>query len=424
MPFASIVVPVFNGHDFLDTCMGSILGQTYRDFEVVLVDDGSTDGTLELAQMWAQRDARVRICASRHQGLVASRRTGVLAAKGKYIAFVDADDWIEENWLAEFVRPVEADGSIDIAVGGYVWEEAGGRILGVPRPSEPRYVAKLDMLTRLFTGPLEGGGAMCMKLYRRELLCRISYREDVSVGEDIVTNWELFRLAERIYDIGRGRYHYVYNPKSMTHAVNPSAYRRFYVFLSDVLHADEVIQSPTLHKAVWERVLHDWHRLISTLYYETPTNEHVIRRLHRFFLRHFPDFFKALPATPFIQYEMRRFDSDEGEDAYDRYAAEWEKLQSYRLAGKRLFLYGTGIHSRSVKGELERRGLSFDGYVVSDGASPAALPKEDAHPVLPYSKLRADEKKDTVLFLAMRTQTSSVIYDRIAHDGFLDIVLW
>lgn len=95
----SVIVPIYNVEKYLNKCVNSILNQTYKDFELILVDDGSPDRCPEICDDYAKRDTRVRVIHKKNGGLVAARNTGILEAVGDYICYVDGDDWIAENLL-------------------------------------------------------------------------------------------------------------------------------------------------------------------------------------------------------------------------------------------------------------------------------------------------------------------------------------
>jgi len=95
MPFISVIVPVYNVEEYLDRCCHSIVNQTYRDIEIILVDDGSKDKSGVLCEKWKERDQRIRCIHKKNEGVSAARNDGIALAAGEYITFVDADDWIE-----------------------------------------------------------------------------------------------------------------------------------------------------------------------------------------------------------------------------------------------------------------------------------------------------------------------------------------
>ena len=109
----SVIVQVYNTKQYLSVCLDSILNQTYKELEVILVDDGSTDGSLEICTDYANTDARVIVVRQEHGGLVEARKSGVKASKGEYCIFVDSDDWIADH-LLETALSLTDSGSVDI----------------------------------------------------------------------------------------------------------------------------------------------------------------------------------------------------------------------------------------------------------------------------------------------------------------------
>ena len=91
----SVIVPVYNTERYLAKCLDSIIAQTMRDIEIICVDDGSTDSSLEILTAYAGKDARIRVIHKENGGLVSARKAGIKAARGTYIGYVDSDDWIE-----------------------------------------------------------------------------------------------------------------------------------------------------------------------------------------------------------------------------------------------------------------------------------------------------------------------------------------
>lgn len=120
----SVIVPIYNRERELEKCIMSILNQTYRELEIILVDDGSTDSSLEICQKYAAMDKRVKVIHKENGGLISARKAGLLAAGGKYIAHIDGDDWVEEAYIEELVKATDF-GTIDVAIAGFVSEETG-----------------------------------------------------------------------------------------------------------------------------------------------------------------------------------------------------------------------------------------------------------------------------------------------------------
>lgn len=111
MPKISIVIPVYNVEKYLRKCFDSILNQTFQDFEIICVDDGSTDKSLEILQEYKRKDDRFIILQQRHAGAGAARNHGIKLAEGKYIQFLDSDDYFEPNLLEEMYTRAEKSGA-------------------------------------------------------------------------------------------------------------------------------------------------------------------------------------------------------------------------------------------------------------------------------------------------------------------------
>ena len=95
----SVIIPVYNAREYLQECLESVIKQTYVDFELIIIDDGSTDGSGELCDDFAEIDDRIKVIHQKNQGLLNARKKGVNNARGKNVIFVDADDWINKNEL-------------------------------------------------------------------------------------------------------------------------------------------------------------------------------------------------------------------------------------------------------------------------------------------------------------------------------------
>lgn len=109
----SVIIPVYNVADWLDVCIESVVKQTFAEFEVILVDDGSDDGSQDKCRQWAQNDSRIKVIAKKNEGPSKARNRGLSEAKGKYVVFVDADDWLDARYLElMYRRAVETEADI------------------------------------------------------------------------------------------------------------------------------------------------------------------------------------------------------------------------------------------------------------------------------------------------------------------------
>ena len=124
----SIIVPVYNVEKYIEKCLNSLFGQTYRELDIILVDDGSTDKSGELCDRLAKMDKRVRVIHKKNGGLSDARNRGIDAAKGRYITFIDSDDYVSGNYIWHLYKLLiesQADIAITRAIKIYEKEEAG-----------------------------------------------------------------------------------------------------------------------------------------------------------------------------------------------------------------------------------------------------------------------------------------------------------
>ncbi len=228
----SIIVPIHNVAQYLDKCIESIIHQTYKNIEIILVDDGSTDESPQICDYYKQRDCRVKVIHQKNGGLTVTRRNGVNFAQGKYIGFVDGDDWIECDMyqtLYDYVYKEKADIVTSRGFREYRWGR-GEEILGDSVP-EGRYEINENenyILTCMFPG-IHGkdefiNGAVWNKLFRTELIKNVLNEIDDHVHgfmDDTVCIVGTFLQAKSIFVSKDILYHHRERENSFTYSRNP-----------------------------------------------------------------------------------------------------------------------------------------------------------------------------------------------------------
>lgn len=221
----SIIVPVYNAEGYLSACVDSILAQSLRDIEVILVDDGSTDESPEICDKYAAQDTRVICIHQENAGAAAARNRGLEAATGKYIAFVDSDDWIDQDMYEIMVGAAE-ERNCDLVICDCLKEsEAGSCIYTHELPGG--YYDRGAMETRYFPQLLMPDSmeypvtiSNWLLLIRREIIedNRLSFPEGMRFSEDLLFGSEVGYYAQSMtYLKGYTPYHYRQNPASVTH---------------------------------------------------------------------------------------------------------------------------------------------------------------------------------------------------------------
>ena len=128
MDLISVVVPIYNTESYLDKCIGSIVNQRYSNLEIILVDDGSTDNSLDICRKWERADRRIVVLHQENQGLSAARNTGIRTAKGKFIGLVDSDDYIAPDMYLRLYRAI-TDMNADVAICSFAYRNEDGPAL-------------------------------------------------------------------------------------------------------------------------------------------------------------------------------------------------------------------------------------------------------------------------------------------------------
>lgn len=180
-PIISIVVPVYNVEKYLHCCIDSILSQTYTDFELILIDDGSKDKSGIICDEYSKKDERIRVSHKANGGVSAARNSGIDKAKGKYIVFIDADDWIRTDYLAQFMEHV-SDADLLIAYYKYVGCIPDAKQLDIEDITRMAAIS-IDEMFRipfLMTAPWA-------KMYRTDIIKEngIRFNENLIWGEDM-----------------------------------------------------------------------------------------------------------------------------------------------------------------------------------------------------------------------------------------------
>lgn len=197
----SVIVPVYKVEPYLRKCVDSILGQIYRNIEVLLIDDGSPDSCGEICDDYEKQDERVRVFHTENCGLSAARNLGVSKAKGEYIGFVDSDDWIEPNMYGMLLMKMQETGSdIGMCSLWYEYEKSKKEL----KLREAIY-SSADALRLLIDERISNH--TWNKLYKTELLQRISFPEGVFF-EDIIIMHRLLEMCNQVVTTQEFGYHY------------------------------------------------------------------------------------------------------------------------------------------------------------------------------------------------------------------------
>lgn len=216
MSKVSIVVPIYNAEKYLEKCIKSILGQTFLDIEIILINDGSNDKSLSICEKYAKNNSKIIIINKKNQGCIATRRVGIIKSKSKYITFVDADDWISENAIEVLYRSIEESQS-DISVCNFKKVLGKSGIIKINNKSryfnENNIYEGEEIKNKLVEVWLHGHpfpASLCGKLYKKDYLVNSGkYLERINfLGEDLFYNMEIFLKVKKVNIVKEPLYYY------------------------------------------------------------------------------------------------------------------------------------------------------------------------------------------------------------------------
>lgn len=211
-PLVSIIIPVYKVEAYLDHCVQSVVDQTWRNLEIILVDDGSPDTCGRMCDGWAEQDTRIKVIHKENGGLSDARNAGLAIAGGELIAFLDSDDFLDPEFIGMLYRHL-TDRGADVAECATRLVDEAGNLLGCRGVTENRTVDKMEALRRLV---LEDGVYQTVwnKLYRREVLEGILF-EKGKYNEDDFWTYQVFDRMGKLALVSRPMYHYLQRGSSI-----------------------------------------------------------------------------------------------------------------------------------------------------------------------------------------------------------------
>lgn len=240
----SIITPAYNAAGTIKKCIESVQAQTYSNWEMLIIDDGSIDNTLSICNTIAEKDNRIKVYHIENGGVSKARNYAIQKSSGTFITCVDSDDWIESIMLETLTKYMDKD--IEMVCGNFFYEQ--------PNKTDIGYISK-NMIYKKEINALPLGvlipesiehfnnisikidiiGAACCKLYKRELIDKnsINYAEGVALREDALFNIQCFIHATNIIIINKPLYHYILTPQSSNFRYRPDVHDQNIIFFKE-----------------------------------------------------------------------------------------------------------------------------------------------------------------------------------------------
>ncbi|MCL2416559.1 MAG: glycosyltransferase [Bacteroidales bacterium] len=241
----SIIIPTYNAAKYLDACFQSCLSQTHNDFEIIAVNDGSTDNSLEILERYAQKDFRITVISKENGGLPRARETGLAKAKGEYVFFLDSDDTITPNALDVLWKQAQISDS-DIIIGQMISVLESGKIIADHKNRFAYTDAEHLLLCSFLAKSIVP--SLCGRLIKKRLFEKIAFPYQYFIGEDVIINLEIIlKHSPTVFLVDSKVYNYIQRPNSMVNTnTTATADKRMnymiwvYEYLKTIEHTNEL----------------------------------------------------------------------------------------------------------------------------------------------------------------------------------------
>lgn len=255
MKKVSIIIPVYNVEKYLRKCLDSVVNQTCKDIEIIIINDGSTDNSLEICKEYSKNDPRIELIDKKNEGVSKARNTGLACATGEYVCFVDSDDWIELNMIEKLYNSSVINNA-DFCMCNYIKENG----------TQSEYI-KANIYKEVLIGSeikdnlliplierddnekehaLEGFRTPWGKFFRRQIIDKynIKFREDLIIGEDFIFDLEFLINASKAVINNGFYYHYLNNVNSATMKYKKDCWKSIYkntiIYLENFLNKNNI----------------------------------------------------------------------------------------------------------------------------------------------------------------------------------------
>lgn len=285
-PKISVVLPIYNVEKYLEKCMESIFNQTYKNLEILLVDDGSPDGCPALCDAYAKKDKRVRVVHKKNGGISDARNAGVAESSGQYIAFVDPDDYVESDYI-EYLYSLIKKYNCKMSLCQHTVKFEGGREICYGKNGDDLLTSK-DCIERMLYNDVIDTSCWA-KLFSADLAKKFLYPKG-KLFEDIGTVYKFFIESEQIACGWQSKYFYMMRPKSIVHC-NFNPHKLDLLEMTDSMASEVKSIFPDLGKACLRRQVYS---RFSTLNQMLDVKEKVYKEKRKEIIRCIKENKKAL----------------------------------------------------------------------------------------------------------------------------------
>ncbi len=376
----SVIIPVYNTERHLDKCIKSVISQSYPDIEIILIDDGSTDSSAEICDMYEKKDDRIKTVHKNNEGVIIARDVGVSMATGEFISFLDSDDWIDKNYYERLLEKFYEYPEADIVIGGWVAEEQNGESICRFNHAPERLYKKTEAIQKMIEFKIFGWN-LVDKIYRKELFSKkYQWKFTHQMGEDLELNWFLFNNASYILFYPLYGYHYVMHDTSNMHT--PFSVAK----LSDLDRLNFMIEETTdrvLLSLLSRKFFNIAQNHILEMFRSYGTYEKCCKKYQTLLRKHIQNI--ELNEHEKKIYRLLELDYN---DFLAFYKGKVKNLKEHFVSFSSKFLYiyiyGAGVYGKRIVDFFIKNNLSFSGIVTTRQTKDKFY---RGHRIIPFDKI-------------------------------------
>lgn len=289
----SVLVAVYNTEKYLRKCLDSIIGQTYENIEIIVVDDGSKDNSLDICKEYEKLDSRVKAIHQENGGLAKARNTGLDNAAGKYVCFLDSDDYIEKDYVECLYKGL-TENDTDVAVCGYFKDKPNGSssdmLLG-----RQQVISRDESIANMYVYNSFGAYSW-NKLFKMDIVNEYNIRYDLELRmtQDLYWSTQYMMHVKNAFYVNKPLYHYIYNEDSACRKIKQTGKfnKKFLTSIKAHEKTKELLkdESEYVKLSFSERYVNTYMRLVVNMYYSKYNDKKLIRAAHvnvKKYIKHF-----------------------------------------------------------------------------------------------------------------------------------------
>ena len=363
-PCLSVIVPVYNVEPYLQRCIDSILLQTLKNIELILINDGSTDNSLNICMCNKKRDKRITVISQENRGPAYAREVGLSVAKGEYISFVDSDDWVDVSAYEKIIDYMENNKNVDVFVGTQIYDYGDFRTKNVFREVCAGKRSADKALEEMLQSELYNWN-LADKIYRRSLFDGMKvFFEGIDYGEDLLANWYLFHRVREVYYSPLKFYHYFQGNSSLTRSWFSNKNLGYLKVYDEILSDVKVQDNEKIYQWFIEKICNVSCDFVGSMLKEPNIYDNEMEECFLRLKKWMPHIKRNLSVREQRRYDMLQAIMEGRREPIDKAISSMKNFIQNQKNDK-IFIYGAGTFGRQISSVFDILYESYDGFVIT-----------------------------------------------------------